>query len=222
MRTTGGFRGLLLPVVRSRKHERVDLAILTTTMPPEAFGRHATVPWVLRMPVLKEFVALLGYPNGKAKADLTVDGPTNVELEHPLTLLLGQVTQYFEEWAAEPYDPWGDPGPLNPRGWPGFGNDAPMPPAMSGGAVFDRGNRLVGFCSSSDQPSSEHPGWAGFVNMTGYLLAMDVDVLGPNGTLIPTPVPDVLDTGQVDVVTDPATFHLDENDQATYIFPALK
>ena len=217
----GEFRGLLLPVARSRKHPRVDLAILTTTMPPEAVGRHATVRWVLRMPVLGEFVALLGYPNGKARADFTVDGPTNVVLEHPLTLSLGQVTQHFEEWAAELTDPWGDPRPLNPRGWPGFGTDAPMPPAMSGGAVFDRSNSLVGFCSSSDKPSSEHPDWAGFVNMTGYLLDMDVDVLEPNGTLIPTPVPDVLDAGLVDVVTEAATFHLDENDLGDLRLPII-
>lgn len=219
---SGRFRGLMLPVVRARGHERVDLAILTTTMPPETVGRHKTVAWVLRMLAVGELVVLLGYPNGQAKADITVDGPTDVELEHPLRLSLGMVTQHFEQWASEPFDPWGDPKPLNPRGWPGFGTDAPMPPAMSGGAVFDRSNGLVGLCSSSDEPGPEHPEWAGFVNMTGYLLDMDVDVHGLDGALVPTPVPDVIDAGQVDVVTDRATFHLDENHKASYVFPSSK
>lgn len=215
-------RGHMMSVVRYRRHEQVDLAILTTKVPSLAIGRHRTVPWALRMPALRELVALLGYPNGEANADLTLDGPINIKLTHPLTISLGCVTEYFKEWASEPIDPWGERRPLNPRGWPGFGTDAPMPPAMSGGAVFDQRNRLVGFCSSSDEPRADHEGWAGFVNMAGYLLDMDVDVNGPDGALVPTTVPDVLDAGQWQVVTDPATFHLGENDKATYVFPPAR
>ena len=78
----------MMAVVQDRKHERVDLAVLTTKVPPDATGKHATLPWVLRMPALGELVILVGYPNGRAWGDLTADGPTNVVLEHPLTLSL--------------------------------------------------------------------------------------------------------------------------------------
>lgn len=215
-----GVNGHMMSVVTYRKHERVDLAILTTRVPPAAVDRLKSVPWEIRMPAPGELVIFVGYPNGRVWGDLTADGPTNVTLDHPLTISLGRVTEYFKDWQTELVDPWGELRPLNPRGWPGFGADAPMPPAMSGGAVIGRGNKLIGFCSSSDQPyQPDVAGWAGFVNMAGYLLDMDVDVPGPNGRIVPPPVAKAMLLGGMPLEVDEASFQFDENGQAEYLFP---
>lgn len=219
----GGVSGQMMSVVQYRKHERVDLAILTTKVPPAAVGMHASMPWVLRMPKLDELVILVGYPNGRAWGDLNANGPTNVVLEHSLTLSLGRVTRYVEKWKSEPIDPWGDRRPLNPRDWPGFDTDAPMPSAMSGGAVLDQSNMLIGFCSSSDRPNPPDTlTWSGFVNMTGYLLDMDVAVPGPNGSLFSKPMNEVVLSGEVKVAMDEASFRIDDNGDAKYVFPSAK
>lgn len=206
------FRGQLLSVKRYRRHPRVDLAILTTVLPAEAVERHVSVRWSLRMPELGEAVALLGYPDGRADADLSGDGPTGVVLEYPLMLSLGAVTGHREEWGTNS---------ALPRSWPGFEINAPMPSAMSGGPVIDRRNRLIGFCSSSYEPSPpEHPDWNGYVSLTGFLLPMDVDVPDPDGTLVPTPLADLITSGAVLCDVDTETFHIDENGYPAYRAPA--
>lgn len=208
------FHGQLLAVKRYRPHPRVDLAILTTAWPAEAVGRHATVRWSLRMPALGEAVALLGYPDGKAEADINGDGPTDVVLEYPLMLGLGSVTGHREGWGVNP---------KNPRSWPGFEIDAPMPPAMSGGAVIDCHNRLLGFCSSSHEPfPPENPDWSGFVNLAGFLLGLDVDVPKPDGTLAPTHLADLIKSRVVPCDVDPATFYIDEDGNPAYRAPTAQ
>jgi hypothetical protein len=201
----------MMAVKRYRRHPRVDLAILTTALPAEAVGRHTTVSWSLRMPALGEYVALLGYPDGTAEADLTGESPTSVVLEYPLTLGLGTVTAHREEWGINP---------MLPRSWPGVDIDAPMPCAMSGGAAMDRHNRLIGFSSSSHAPfPPEHPDWSGYVNLAGFLLDLDVDVPQPDGTLAPTDLRDLVASGVVPCGVDPATFYFDEDGYATYRAP---
>lgn len=208
-----GCRGQLMAVTRYRKHERVDLAILTTVLPSGAVGRHTTVPWTLRMLGLDEPLLLLGYPSGSAEADITADGPANVVLEYPLMVGLGAVTGHR--------DGWGD-NPKLVRSWPGIETDAPMPSAMSGGAVIDRYNRLIGFSSSSQAPlPPELPDWNGYVSMAGFLLDMDVDVPHPGGLLKPQQLADLIQLGEIPCLVDEATFEFDPVTGPTYRFPPM-
>nr|WP_255523665.1 serine protease [Terrabacter sp. MAHUQ-38] len=206
--TANAFRGQMLSVKRYRRHPRVDLAVLTTALPAGAVGQLATVRWSLRMPALGEPVALLGYPAGKASADITEEGPTGVALEYPLMLGFGSVTGHNELWG---------PNPNLPRSWPGFETDAPMPGAMSGGAVIDQHNRLIGFSSSSQKPNPpEHSSWSGYVNMAGFLLGMDVDVPQGDGTFVPLHVAELVGSGVMSVDVDPTTFYIDDYGNPTY------
>jgi S1-C subfamily serine protease len=206
------FHGHLMAVKRYRKHPRVDLAILTTTIPPGAAGRHTTVPLTLRLPALAEHVVLLGYPNGTAVSDMTVDGPTNIVLEYPLAMSLGAITGYQDVWG---------PNPQNPRSWPGVETDASMPSAMSGGAVIDRTNRLIGFSSSSHKPNPPaYMDWNGYVNLAGYLLDMEVDEIKPDGSMTPTGIVDLVRDSAIPCLVDPLTFDVDAETGPTYLFPS--
>jgi hypothetical protein len=208
------FHGLLMPVRGYRRHLMVDLAILTVKVPPEALGRQVCVRARLTMPAEGDPLVLLGYPGGSAAAGVEVDGPTNVTLEYPLTLTLGAATECRETWGEIP---------RLPRSWPGVDTDAPMPSAMSGGAVMDRHNRLIGFASSSHKPlPPEHPDWSGYVNLAGFLLDIEVDVPDPVGNTSPVPFRELVKAGQVPFEIDTSTFFFNDAGNADYRRPTVR
>lgn len=157
-----GLFGGLCEVALISAHSEVDIATLTVDLPQSAYSRLLPLGVSLRMPKVGEVVSVTGYP------DMAIDGEVGVEgaellLDRQLAVSVGKVIDQQHERVHRLM-----------RESPGFAITAAVESGMSGGAVMDERNRVIGFAVSSYCPTEEFPQWDSWVAGTAAALELEV------------------------------------------------
>lgn len=202
--------GSLLRIRTYSLHDEADLATLTAELPQQAPGELRKLDWSLRMPRMGEPVAVVGYSHLRGELKMKANSLKELAWERVLSIGVGAVLEQRIERRG-----------IGLRQSPGFSTDAPTESGMSGGPVIDRFGKLLGFVSSSFEPSVAGGSWDSYVALAGLALELSVTDLQLGTGLDITGAPErrlsaLIAAGAFDCVGD-STFDVAEG-KATYTF----
>lgn len=158
-----GLYGGLCEVRRVCSHPEVDLSTLTVDMPGTSFARLRHLTLGLRMPAVGEVVSVLGYPDMSVDEVIGEDG--TLLLDRKLAVSVGEVLEQQHQRV-----------PQSMRESPGFATNAALMSGMSGGAVIDSQEEVIGFATSSFPPTKDFPEWNSWAAGVAAVLELDLSL----------------------------------------------